>query len=129
MTDIHSVLTFWGVIDDIMQQRHCFLNEGDGALSSQATVAMVKEQIYPQNESRWLGWRLTEPTPAFSTHGFGHTGFIGTSLWIDPDRELIVVLLTHRFYHGRDGDAIAHFRIRLHEAVAVVIDNLSEIVQ
>jgi len=46
----------------------------------------------------------------------GHTGFTGTSLWIDLRRELIIVLLTNRVHPSRDNDAIRRFRPRLHDA-------------
>lgn len=51
----------------------------------------------------------------------GHTGFTGTSLWIDPDRELIVVLLTNRVHPRRDNDAIRAFRPQLHDRVVEVV--------
>jgi CubicO group peptidase (beta-lactamase class C family) len=48
----------------------------------------------------------------------GHLGFTGTSLWIDPDRELVVALLTNRVHPTRQNDAIKQFRPVLHERVA-----------
>lgn len=47
----------------------------------------------------------------------GHTGFTGTSLWIDPERELIVVLLTNRVHPTRNNQAIQAFRPGLHDLV------------
>ncbi len=52
----------------------------------------------------------------------GHLGFTGTSLWIDPDRELIVVLLTNRVNPSRDNDAISGFRPGIHDAVVDLVD-------
>jgi CubicO group peptidase (beta-lactamase class C family) len=52
----------------------------------------------------------------------GHTGFTGTSLWIDPDRELIVVLLSNRVHPTRENEAIKDFRIKLHN---LVVENLT----
>jgi CubicO group peptidase (beta-lactamase class C family) len=55
-----------------------------------------------------------------SPRAFGHTGFTGTSLWIDPDRGFYVVLLTNRVYGGpEDGtaDGIAGVRRAFHDAV------------
>jgi CubicO group peptidase (beta-lactamase class C family) len=59
-----------------------------------------------------------------SEASFGHTGFTGTSFWVDPVRELIVVALTNRVYYGRDGTdaAIRRFRIALHDAAAEIWD-------
>ena len=65
-------------------------------------------EIAGETERRGLGWRLVpEPgTPeeapdsgrGLSWNAFGHTGFTGTSLWIDPDFDLVVVLLTNRVH-------------------------------
>jgi CubicO group peptidase (beta-lactamase class C family) len=46
---------------------------------------------------------------------FGHLGFVGTSLWIDPDVRTVVTLLTNRVFHGRDGIAIRSARPWAHE--------------
>lgn len=57
------------------------------------------------DDRRGLGWQLWTPdcfaSPLASPNGFGHTGFTGTSLWIDPDHELLIVLLTNRVHYGR----------------------------
>ena len=54
--------------------------------------------------------------------GVGHTGFTGTSLWVDPARDRFVVLLSNRVHPGRDNDAIRGFRPRLHDAVLSALD-------
>lgn len=71
--------------------------------------------------SRALGWD-TPSAPSssgqyFSPDSFGHLGFTGTSLWIDPRKGLIVVLLTNRVHPTRANDAIKVFRPQLHDAV------------
>ncbi|MGB7494936.1 MAG: glycoside hydrolase family 3 N-terminal domain-containing protein [Candidatus Acidiferrum sp.] len=53
----------------------------------------------------------------FSAHSFGHTGFTGTSLWIDPDHEIFVVLLTNRVNPTRENMKIAQVRPAFHDAV------------
>ena len=67
-----------------------------------------------------LGWRLWEPGcfggDRASTAAFGHTGFTGTSPWIDPPRDLVVVLLTNAVHYGRTGNIIP-IRRRAHELV------------
>jgi beta-N-acetylhexosaminidase len=69
-----------------------------------------------------LGWDVpVAPSSSgnhFSPHSFGHLGFTGTSLWIDPDRELFVVLLTNRVHPTRDNDQIRRVRPALHDAIA-----------
>ena len=54
----------------------------------------------------------------FSDASFGHTGYTGTSLWVDPMRELTVAFLTNRVHVSRDGGSILRARGRLHDAVA-----------
>jgi CubicO group peptidase (beta-lactamase class C family) len=53
----------------------------------------------------------------FSPRSFGHLGFTGTSIWIDPDRELFVILLTNRVNPTRANDKITAVRPALHDAV------------
>jgi CubicO group peptidase (beta-lactamase class C family) len=72
--------------------------------------------------SSWaLGWD-TPSAPSssgssFSERSFGHLGFTGTSLWIDPLRELEVVLLSNRVYPNRRNEKIKAFRPWIHDLV------------
>jgi CubicO group peptidase (beta-lactamase class C family) len=73
--------------------------------------------------TRALGFDTPSPTASqagghFGPNTVGHLGFTGTSLWIDPDRELIVALLTNRIHPTRENDTIKQFRPVLHERVA-----------
>jgi CubicO group peptidase (beta-lactamase class C family) len=73
--------------------------------------------------SRALGWDTMLPTSScgtrMSARAFGHTGFTGTSLWIDPEGDYYVVFLSNRVHPSRaDGEAIALVRRTLHDAVA-----------
>jgi serine-type D-Ala-D-Ala carboxypeptidase len=71
--------------------------------------------------SRALGWDTMLPTSScgvrLSTAAFGHTGFTGTSLWIDPERDLYVVLLTNRVYVTREDGRIRTLRPRVHDVL------------
>jgi beta-N-acetylhexosaminidase len=86
-----------------------------------ATVAQFTTPQKLSGGTRTLGWAV--PTEGgssgryFSTHSFGHTGFTGTSIWIDPDRQLFVVLLTNRVHPTRENQKIAQVRPSLHDAV------------
>lgn len=53
----------------------------------------------------------------FSSHSLGHLGFTGTSFWIDPESQLIVVLLTNRTHPCRDNQKIKKFRPRIHDCI------------
>ncbi len=86
--------------------------------------AMIAQFTAPQQLSggtRTLGWAV--PTEGgssghyFSARSFGHTGFTGTSIWIDPDRQLFVVLLTNRVHPTRENTKIQRVRPALHDAV------------
>ena len=86
-----------------------------------ATVAEFTTPQQLSSGARTLGWAV--PTPGglsghyFSAHGFGHTGFTGTSIWIDPDRQLFVVFLTNRVNPTRENQKIQQVRRDLHDAV------------
>ncbi len=86
-----------------------------------ATIAQFTTPQQLSGGTRTLGWAV--PTEGgssghyFSAHSFGHTGFTGTSIWIDPDRELFVVLLTNRVNPTRENQKIAKVRPELHDAV------------
>jgi CubicO group peptidase (beta-lactamase class C family) len=70
--------------------------------------------------SRALGWDRMLPTSScgsrMSTRAIGHTGFTGTSLWIDPSSGLYFVLLTNRIHASKHSDAIQHLRREFHDA-------------
>ena len=71
--------------------------------------------------SRALGWDTMLPTSSCGTRmspaAVGHTGFTGTSLWIDPQADVYVVLLTNRVHPTRANEAILRIRPALHDAV------------
>jgi beta-N-acetylhexosaminidase len=86
--------------------------------------ATIAEFIVPQplaKNTRTLGWVVpTEGSSSghyFSAHSYGHTGFTGTTIWIDPDRQLFVVLLTNRVNPTRENHKIAEVRPAVHDAV------------
>jgi beta-N-acetylhexosaminidase len=86
-----------------------------------ATVTQFTTPQQLSGGTRTLGWAV--PTPGglsghyFSEHSFGHTGFTGTSIWIDPDRQLFVVFLTNRVHPTRENQKIQQVRRDLHDAV------------
>jgi len=74
--------------------------------------------------SRALGWDLMRPTSScghrLSASAFGHTGFTGVSLWIDPQKDVYVVLLANRVHPERPvdpNDGLAKLRPLVHDAV------------
>ena len=100
------------------------LNGGTYAHQRILRRATIAEFTTPQQLSsgtRTLGWAA--PTEGgssghfFSPDSFGHTGFTGTSIWIDPDRQLFVVFLTNRVYPTRENQKHIKVRPALHDAV------------
>jgi beta-N-acetylhexosaminidase len=94
---------------------------GHQRILKRATIAeFTAPQPLAQN-TRTLGWVV--PTDGsssghyFSSHSYGHTGFTGTTIWIDPDRQLFVVLLTNRVHPTRENHKIAEVRPAVHDAV------------
>ncbi len=99
-----------------------FLPQQSRLLSPELVAEMTREQASWEGLRRGLGWQLPGEAGApvgraWNRRGFGHTGFTGTSLWIDPARRLVVILLTNRVYFGRKNAAIIDFRPRLHDAI------------
>jgi CubicO group peptidase (beta-lactamase class C family) len=92
-----------------------------GAFLTDTAATFIAKRADVPGSSRALGWDTMLPTSScgtrMSARAFGHTGFTGTSLWIDPDREVYVALLTNRVYPDRKNEAIARVRPAVHDAV------------
>ncbi|MBX5476178.1 MAG: beta-lactamase family protein [Clostridia bacterium] len=117
---------------DLARYARMLLNGGalDGRrVLAPATVrAMTAVVASAPGQRRTLGWAAPAgDAPScgdlFGPNAFGHTGFTGTSLWIEPDLDLAVVLLTNRVYYGRDrtAEGIQRLRARFHNAVASAV--------
>ena len=95
-------------------------------LLRRATIAQFTVASSLAAHTRALGWNV--PTPGsssgryFSARSFGHTGFTGTSIWIDPGKQLFVVLLTNRVHPSRDNDKINRVRPALHDAIVEALN-------
>ena len=80
----------------------------------------VRKSTVPRS-SRALGWDTMLPTSSCGTRlsprAIGHTGFTGTSVWIDPELDLYVVFLTNRVHPSRDNNRIQPVRRALHDAI------------
>ncbi|HEY6784095.1 MAG TPA: serine hydrolase domain-containing protein, partial [Gemmatimonadales bacterium] len=82
----------------------------------------TRRQDFPPGSSRALGWDTPSQPSSGGTkmtdRAFGHTGFTGTSIWIDPGRDLFVILLTNRVNPTRANLRIAKVRPRVADLVA-----------
>jgi uncharacterized protein YbbC (DUF1343 family)/CubicO group peptidase (beta-lactamase class C family) len=95
---------------------------GGRRLVSAEAVALFTHRAGIPGSSRAIGWDTPSPEDSsagafVSPESFGHTGFTGTSLWIDPARRLFVILLTNRVHPTRDNDAIREARPAVMDAV------------
>jgi CubicO group peptidase (beta-lactamase class C family) len=107
----------FGTAEGVGSFARVMLNQfGSGTLER-----FVRKSAVP-GSSRALGWDTMLPTSSCGTsmspRAIGHTGFTGTSLWIDPERDLYVVLLTNRVHPSRENNQIQAVRRAFHDAVA-----------
>ncbi|HSG69232.1 MAG TPA: serine hydrolase domain-containing protein [Planctomycetaceae bacterium] len=81
----------------------------------------TKRQKLPGNARRGLGWQTFTSGYSGGTRlsetAFGHTGFTGTSIWIDPERDLFLILLTNRVHPTRENGKIGSVRVKFADAV------------
>lgn len=100
----------------------------DESLLRRETIAeMTRLQAEFNAVQRGLGFALWSPDPEassnpFSPATFGHTGFTGTCVWVDPQRDLVVALLTNDVYGGREGRGIANLRVKIHQTIVESVD-------
>jgi CubicO group peptidase (beta-lactamase class C family) len=80
----------------------------------------VSEQTHELGAARGLGWQLwpADHLAPFGPGAYGHTGFTGTSLAVDPARDVVVALLTNRVHASRTHEGIEALRLRCHRVVA-----------
>ena len=82
-------------------------------------------QPYDGSASRGLGWDTPSGRSSagdyFTARAFGHTGYTGTSIWIDPELDLFVVLLTNRVNPTRENSKHVPLRRAVHDAAALAI--------
>lgn len=95
---------------------------GRGTILDQGIVQECTRRQKPEGSSSWaLGWDTpSAPSSAgryFSARAFGHLGYTGTSIWIDPGQELEVVLLSNRVHPSSRNEAIREFRPAIHDLV------------
>ncbi len=98
---------------------------GGRKLARPSTIASFITRTDVPGSSRALAWDTMLPTSScgqrLSARAIGHTGFTGTSLWIDPEQDLYVVLLTNRVHPTRENDGIQRVRAALHDAIVEAV--------
>jgi CubicO group peptidase (beta-lactamase class C family) len=107
---------------DTLALGQMYLGEGAALLKRETVREMTRIQVEYQGVRKGIGFALWSPdlesiSHPFSQQAFGHTGFTGTSLWMDPQRSLVVALLTNEVYNGRENRRIQEMRMAVHRAV------------
>lgn len=107
---------------DLARFGQTMLNEG--TLGGNRIVRSETVRLFVERQgqgNRALGWGMRPAGRSaendFSQSAYGHTGFTGTSIWIDPEKDLFVVFLTNRVHPTRDRGGIGSARSALYEAV------------
>jgi uncharacterized protein YbbC (DUF1343 family)/CubicO group peptidase (beta-lactamase class C family) len=115
--------------DDLAKFAQALLNGGAGILSPLMVQKMTQPEQPPQAPVlRGFGWDIDSPFSSnrgdlFPIGSFGHTGFTGTSIWIDPTTQTYVILLTNAVHPRGKGNAIG-LRVKVATEVAAAL-NLS----
>jgi len=106
---------------DLTRFAHAMLRGGGPVLRPETIALFTRRESAPTGTSRALGWD-TPSAPSqsgkyFGPGSFGHLGYTGTSLWVDPERQLSIVLLTNRTWPDCANQAVKQVRPRIHDAV------------
>jgi serine-type D-Ala-D-Ala carboxypeptidase len=117
----------FGSAEDLAIFAHAMLSGGCPILRRGTVALFTRREPSPPGTSRALGWD-TPSSPSqsgkyLSDSSFGHLGYTGTSLWIDPERQLSITLLTNRTWPDCKNEAIKQIRPKFHDAV---VESLGE---
>jgi serine-type D-Ala-D-Ala carboxypeptidase len=111
---------------DLARFSLAMLSGGQPILHPETLRIFTTRQPTPHGTSRALGWDTpSQPSQSgqyFSPHSFGHLGYTGCSLWIDPDRQLSIALLTNRTWPDCRNQAIKQVRPRVHDAIVEALE-------
>jgi serine-type D-Ala-D-Ala carboxypeptidase len=116
----------FGTAEEVYRLAMLLLDHYTGKRFDYLNPRTVKRFFERQNLAPGSTWALGWDTPSekgssagkrFSARSVGHLGFTGTSLWMDLEREVIVVLLTNRIHPSRDNIKIRAFRPRMHDLI------------
>jgi CubicO group peptidase (beta-lactamase class C family) len=106
---------------DIAIFANAMLNGGTPIVRPETLALFTRRETSPPKTSRALGWDTpSNPSQSgkyFSASSFGHLGYTGTSLWIDPERKVSITLLTNRAWPDCSNWAIKEIRPAFHDAV------------
>ncbi len=114
---------------DLAKFAQAMLNSGNPILRPETVTLFTRRESAPPGTTRAMGWD-TPSTPSLSgkylsPHSFGHLGYTGTSLWIDPTRQLSITLLTNRTWPDSSNQAINQLRPKFHDAIIEALEGAS----
>lgn len=110
----------FATVEDVARFAHAMIQSETPIICPETILLFTQRELTP-GSSRTLGWDTpSHPSQSgkyFGPNSYGHLGYTGTSLWIDPDRELSVTLLTNRTWPDCSNQAIRQLRPQFHDAV------------
>ena len=124
----------FGRIEDLsrfgLMLRSCVNNDVQGSWGlDRYVVEHFTGRRLPETVGDW-GLGFMKPTsgssscgPLFSLHSFGHTGFTGTSLWFDPERDLLVTILSNRVNPTRENKLWIQMRPEIHTRIVELLES------
>src|SRR5262245_14370774 len=85
--------------------------DGQRVLSAEAVRAFTEPRVVPGGDVRSLGWDVSSHYSkargvALSERAFGHGGYTGVSLWVDPTQDLFVIVLSNRNHPFGTGNVL-----------------------
>lgn len=108
----------FGTARDVSEFTRCLLSDGAPLFKPDTVKRFTEKQA---GTNRTLGWDTpSQPSQSgkyLSARSYGHLGYSGTSLWIDPERNLSITLLSNRTYPDNKSQEIKRFRPLIHDAV------------
>ncbi|MFB7495908.1 serine hydrolase domain-containing protein [Streptomyces sp. NPDC056161] len=115
----------FATLEDMELLGAALVADGRGILRPETFAVMTAAHTDHLALRRALAWQGRDPADspvgtAFGPDSYGHTGFTGTSLWIDPAAKRYAVLLTNRVHPTRHGDGITTVRRAFHDAAAAL---------
>ena len=112
--------------EDVACFAHVMISGGSPILRPETIGLFTQREPTPSGTSRALGWDTPSAPSQSGTHfgpySYGHLGYTGTSLWIDPDQQLSITLLTNRTWPDCSNPAIKQVRPRVHDAVIEAVE-------
>ncbi|WP_219470021.1 serine hydrolase domain-containing protein [Nonomuraea rhizosphaerae] len=105
----------FGTLDDLARLGRALCSGGGGVLGARTLEVMTRTRTGGRALA-WAGWEQhgCSGGDLLSPAAYGHTGFTGTSLWVDPELDVFVVLLTNRVHPTRNSAAIGRIRRAFH---------------